>query len=665
MGVVPRIESPPPGATLTTAEVAFGWSAHGAAVDDWWIAVESHASTPGGARRELHGGRVVVAGLPLDGRSVHAVLWYRIGDAWAATSADYTMAVDPAGRAGTDDAAGFCASALPAPSVPEGASDDLLVLIHDQRAVVLAATAELASLSPRALACAAEALGATSLDGAITERVTGDHARRLRALVEGHGIAAADLRFFDPRSARPVAPIARFTTRRGGLDYEVVVAAAATTPLVRITDPASGLAVLDVGGMSDADLLAYRAVFAPVTAVINYAPTEGSPLAHDGLIALLAATYLRSGRLALAGAFDHSLLRVLRDLGVDAYVGDGPLRITADRIEPVSGSGAGRELLVAPGDPTARRGARACAQGDQALAQTWAAALRGCLGCVDVERGRAGQPVVRGAVAYEAALAGVRRIRDLPSATQPPPPAIQPWWSPRGGGSPVRAAIAWWQRLGIQPALVALEDEIAGGLPTTDPVRIAELAGDDALALVQITGLPADAPAQLAAALARRVGCYLDWHAVVATSPALRQTATGWAYRAGDLVPTEVDYEVREQWIEDPRLSAVLERAHAGARQATIAAIHALRVADGPPVGDHAATFAGRSRAIGLARPAHEAPAGGPLPIGALCYVFPTDGPPGSLLVGGATFATYAALVDGGSETVTVRDTDVELLPLP
>ncbi len=87
----PKIAYPMPESTLTGATQPFYW--WGADVTSWWLYV---GSTPGGAQYFDSGGlgaatNVTVNGLPTDGSTVHATLFYRQGAGeWQSTSETFT-----------------------------------------------------------------------------------------------------------------------------------------------------------------------------------------------------------------------------------------------------------------------------------------------------------------------------------------------------------------------------------------------------------------------------------------------------------------------------------------------------------------------------------------------------------------------------------------------
>ena len=88
----PMVMSPIAGSTLGDANVTFQWTANEQPVTNWWFFIGS--STGGrdiynsgdlGTNLSQH-----VTGLPTDGRTLHARLWYRSGGAWRFVDVQYT-----------------------------------------------------------------------------------------------------------------------------------------------------------------------------------------------------------------------------------------------------------------------------------------------------------------------------------------------------------------------------------------------------------------------------------------------------------------------------------------------------------------------------------------------------------------------------------------------
>jgi extracellular elastinolytic metalloproteinase len=98
----PEIYSPVPGTTLPGATVTFQWRSNGAPIGEWWLYLGSSI----GARDILDTGSVgastsrTVSGLPTDGRTIHARLWYRqTGMSWF--SVDFAYVAATVGTPGT------------------------------------------------------------------------------------------------------------------------------------------------------------------------------------------------------------------------------------------------------------------------------------------------------------------------------------------------------------------------------------------------------------------------------------------------------------------------------------------------------------------------------------------------------------------------------------
>ena len=81
----PQLSSPLPGEPLAGASETFTWESDDASIDQWWLWLGSAAGQP-----DLHDSGLIVGershaveGLPRDGRTVHARLWFRAsGSAW-------------------------------------------------------------------------------------------------------------------------------------------------------------------------------------------------------------------------------------------------------------------------------------------------------------------------------------------------------------------------------------------------------------------------------------------------------------------------------------------------------------------------------------------------------------------------------------------------------
>jgi len=94
---LPGITSPTPGGTLSGSTQTFKWTTNGAAVSEWWLYV---GSTPGGFDYHDSGSlgsslSTTVTGLPTDGSTVHARLWYRANASapWQFIDVQYTASV--------------------------------------------------------------------------------------------------------------------------------------------------------------------------------------------------------------------------------------------------------------------------------------------------------------------------------------------------------------------------------------------------------------------------------------------------------------------------------------------------------------------------------------------------------------------------------------------
>ena len=243
---------------------------------------------------------------------------------------------------------------------------------------------------------------------------------------------------------------------------------------------------------------------------------------------------------------------------------------------------------------------------------------------------------------------------------------------------PFLEAIVWWQQMGIQPLVKGLDDNaLSSDELTTSPERVAELARSGELDAVAVTGLPAVAPDEvhqwdiLGLRLASLCSTYLDWTYYVRESPAIRFGDNHYEYKVGDVVSTLTDYDVTEQWIESPEMSNVLRGVFQIVRELTTEDIQALRHGPGPiggpsfqdrdyPRKDSYAGFP-QPRQVARFRPGltgerrlyvpGESQYYIHWPDDALFYVFPDSQSPDPvpadhIVVGGATFDTYAAIVD-------------------
>ena len=96
----PEITSPAPGSVLLDSAASFVWTANGAPISGYWLYI---GSSPGASDHFSSGWlgtrmSAAVAGLPTDGRQLHARLWFREGDDWQFADVQYTAATsgDPA-----------------------------------------------------------------------------------------------------------------------------------------------------------------------------------------------------------------------------------------------------------------------------------------------------------------------------------------------------------------------------------------------------------------------------------------------------------------------------------------------------------------------------------------------------------------------------------------
>ncbi|MFC1612174.1 putative metal-binding motif-containing protein [Myxococcota bacterium] len=96
---VPEIISPVPGSTFSNTTAAFSWVANGRDVSEWWLWVgPCNDATMGGCGDDIHNSgslgitttTTTVSGLPSDGGTIWARLWYMVGDDWHSVLAQYT-----------------------------------------------------------------------------------------------------------------------------------------------------------------------------------------------------------------------------------------------------------------------------------------------------------------------------------------------------------------------------------------------------------------------------------------------------------------------------------------------------------------------------------------------------------------------------------------------
>ena len=94
-GAGPSLNTPAPGSTLPPASQAttFSWAENDTTVLDWWLYV---GTSVGG--KQLHNSGLLgaatqsvnVNGLPINGSTFHARLWYKVGTAWEFVDSSYT-----------------------------------------------------------------------------------------------------------------------------------------------------------------------------------------------------------------------------------------------------------------------------------------------------------------------------------------------------------------------------------------------------------------------------------------------------------------------------------------------------------------------------------------------------------------------------------------------
>ena len=91
----PSVTAPTPGSTLPGATVTFQWSDPTASVTDWWL----NLGTSNGGYDLLNSGRLgggttslLVSGLPTDGSTIHARLWFENGSGWHSRDVTFTAA---------------------------------------------------------------------------------------------------------------------------------------------------------------------------------------------------------------------------------------------------------------------------------------------------------------------------------------------------------------------------------------------------------------------------------------------------------------------------------------------------------------------------------------------------------------------------------------------
>jgi K+-transporting ATPase c subunit len=91
---IPELVEPVPGSVLTAADATFSWSANGSDVDNWRL----YLGTSLGGYDILDSGylssatSITVSGLPVNGSTIYARLWYRIDSVWQTSDYSYTAA---------------------------------------------------------------------------------------------------------------------------------------------------------------------------------------------------------------------------------------------------------------------------------------------------------------------------------------------------------------------------------------------------------------------------------------------------------------------------------------------------------------------------------------------------------------------------------------------
>ncbi|MBX2878840.1 MAG: DUF1996 domain-containing protein [Granulosicoccus sp.] len=91
----PGVTAPSPNSTLSGTTQTFSWTADDVSVERWWL----YAGTSQGARNIANSGDLgsatdyEVAGIPVDGSTVHIRLWYFSSDRWGYVDSAYTAAV--------------------------------------------------------------------------------------------------------------------------------------------------------------------------------------------------------------------------------------------------------------------------------------------------------------------------------------------------------------------------------------------------------------------------------------------------------------------------------------------------------------------------------------------------------------------------------------------
>ncbi len=101
-GGTPAISTPGSGGTLSGSTETFTWSANGANASNWWVWL---GSSPGGSDYHNSGNlgstmTLTATGLPTDGSTVYATLWYIEAGSWQSVTDSYTAATSGGGNTG-------------------------------------------------------------------------------------------------------------------------------------------------------------------------------------------------------------------------------------------------------------------------------------------------------------------------------------------------------------------------------------------------------------------------------------------------------------------------------------------------------------------------------------------------------------------------------------
>jgi|GEM_PF-4773929 len=94
--VPPRFDGPEPGDTFVGSTQSFSWVPNDASVQAWWLYLGT--GTSGAAASNLYNASqgsnrtVSVSGLPTNGSTVYATLWYQVGGTWLSSTESFTAA---------------------------------------------------------------------------------------------------------------------------------------------------------------------------------------------------------------------------------------------------------------------------------------------------------------------------------------------------------------------------------------------------------------------------------------------------------------------------------------------------------------------------------------------------------------------------------------------